>query len=460
MRNILLLNKKRFALNLTWVASEKGHRAEENATLLKANYGVFLKRKQMAGFSEKSQKGTYTLAGFLALKLKRGIFITDKIKQDSQVGQRFWVCAFDKKLPLSHVMGDNNARLTADSIISQAALKQFLTGWLMDEDSDKTEKTASQTTKKSRILRLFQKKKAIQQKENQIQMPLLVDVTEGLLSQLGISTASAIDLKDITNSYISGRFKVKALKKTAAKIMVILCGAVAAIWAINTGFEWWVSQPSVEPIKPIIEIPKVDEGDKLLSQIQKTNAHHHLVAVNEQLKYIPLTAKGWNIEGLEYVFLLPNQLRLMYHIGLGGNIESAKALTNLIDDGAGSVEITFFDQNKKCDIILPLKASNQHALPHKTTIKKAINPEKGFAFISQLQTRNINYQLGRKTAVSLGDNREHFTQEIHFGALKPLNLAQLCLIAQGFDNFVLTELKGSFDQNFILGWELTGAYYV
>jgi len=458
MRNILLLNQKRFALNLTWAKSEKGHRAEENAALLKAYYGVFLKRKQMAGFAEKSQKGAYTLAGFLALKLKRGIFITDKIKQDSQLGQRFWVCAFDKKLPLPYVMGDNHARLTADSIISQTALKQFLVGFSADEDNKTAKKIAAQTTKKSRILRFFQKKK-VQQISPQTALPLLVDVTDGLLEQLGVSTSTSVDLKAMTNTHIASRFKVKYLKKTVAKILAILCGAVAVIWAANAGFEWWVSQQSVIPVKTTIEIPKIDESDKLLSEIQKTNAHHYLSAVTEQLKRIPLTAKGWNIEAVEYVFLLPNQLRLMYQVGLGGNIESAKNLVNLIDDGTGSIEITFFDQNKKCDIILPLTAFKHHALPSKKTIRGAIKPEKGFAFMSQVQTRNINYQLGRKTPVSLGDHREHFIQEIHFGALKPINLAEIAYIAKNFDNFVLKELKGTFDQNFTLGWQLTGAYY-
>ena len=45
MRDLLLLNQKRFALNLTWVISSKGHSAKDSAEILKATYGVFIKKQ-------------------------------------------------------------------------------------------------------------------------------------------------------------------------------------------------------------------------------------------------------------------------------------------------------------------------------------------------------------------------------------------------------------------------------
>ena len=466
MRDLLLLNQKRFALNLTWVISSKGHAAKDSAEILKATYGVFIK-KQIAGFGSKSQKGAYALAGFLALKLKRGIFITDKIKQDSQLGQRFWVCAFDDKYPLMQVTGDNHARLTNDTILTQSALKQFLAGGFTDDDKQ-TAKTAKQR-KPSKLLRLltfFTIKKKRQITSNNNALPLFTDITEGLSAQLGIHEATTVDLKEITKARIPSKCKVRYLKNTVAKILLLVCVSSLAIWAANAGFEWWVNQTPQVAHTPIIEAPQIDTGEKVLTEIQAHNAYHQLTTIDHKLKSIPLTAKGWNIEGIEYVFLLPNQLRLTYQAGLGGTIETAKALVNLLDEGKGSVTIAFFEQNKKCDIVLPflpivLPDDLAHqALPNKKTIRQTITPEYGLALLSQLQSRQINYQLARKTPVSLGDHREHFAQAIHFGALKPLNLAQITQIAKGFDNFVLRELKGNFDQNFTLGWQLTGDYYV
>ena len=463
MRDLLLLNQKRFALNLTWVISSKGHAAKDSAEILKATYGVFIK-KQIAGFGSKSQKGAYALAGFLALKLKRGIFITDKIKQDSQLGQRFWVCAFDDKYPLMQVTGDNHARLTNDTILTQSALKQFLAGGFTDDDKQ-TAKTAKQR-KPSKLLRLltfFTIKKKRQITSNNNALPLFTDITEGLSAQLGIHEATTVDLKEITKARIPSKCKVRYLKNTVAKILLLVCVSSLAIWAANAGFEWWVNQTPQVAHTPIIEAPQIDTGEKVLTEIQAHNAYHQLTTIDHKLKSIPLTAKGWNIEGIEYVFLLPNQLRLTYQAGLGGTIETAKALVNLLDEGKGSVTIAFFEQNKKCDIVLPIVLPNDPShqiLPNKKTIRQTITPEYGLALLSQLQSRQINYQLARKTPVSLGDHREHFAQAIHFGALKPLNLAQITQIAKGFDNFVLRELKGNFDQNFTLGWQLTGDYYV
>ena len=463
MRDLLLLNQKRFALNLTWVISSKGHSAKDSAEILKANYGVFIK-KQIAGFGSKSQKGAYALAGFLALKLKRGIFITDKIKQDSQLGQRFWVCAFDDKYPLMQVTGDNHARLTNDTILTQSALKQFLAGGFTDDDKQ-TAKTAKQR-KPSKLLRLFPFftiKKKRQVTSNNNALPLFTDITEGLSAQLGMHEATSVDLKEITKARIPGRFKVRYLKNTVAKLLLLVCVSSLAIWAANAGFEWWVNQTPQVAHTPIIEAPQIDTGEKVLTEIQAHNAYHQLTTIDHKLKSIPLTAKGWNIESIEYVFLLPNQLRLTYQAGLGGTIETAKALVNLLDDGKGTVTISFFEQNKKCDIVLPIILPNDpyhQVLPNKKAIRQTITSEHGLALLSQLQSRQINYQLGRKTSVSLGDHREHFAQAIHFGALKPLNLAQITQIAKGFDNFVLRELKGNFDQNFTLGWQLTGDYYV
>lgn len=466
MRDLLLLNQKRFALNLTWVISSKGYAAKDSAEILKATYGVFIK-KQIAGFGSKSQKGAYALAGWLALKLKRGIFITDKIKQDSQLGQRFWVCAFDDKYPLMQVTGDNHARLTNDTILTQSALKQFLAGGFTDDDKQKTKTTKQR--KPSKLLRLltfftfFTIKKKRQITGNNNALPLFTDITEGLSAQLGIHEATKIDLKEITKARIPSKFKVRYLKNTMAKLLLLVCVSSLAIWAANAGFEWWVNQTPQVANTPIIEAPQIDTGDRVLTEIQTHNAYHHLTTIDHKLKSIPLTAKGWNIEGIEYVFLLPNQLRLTYQAGLGGTIETAKALVNLLDDGKGTVTISFFEQNKKCDIVLPIVLPNDPShqiLPNKKAIRQKITPEYGLALLSQLQSRQINYQLARKTAVSLGDHREHFAQAIHFGALKPLNLAQITQIAKGFDNFVLRELKGNFDQNFTLGWQLTGDYYV
>ena len=463
MRDLLLLNQKRFALNLTWVISSKGHAAKDSAEILKATYGVFIK-KQIAGFGSKSQKGAYALAGFLALKLKRGIFITDKIKQDSQLGQRFWVCAFDDKYPLMQVTGDNHARLTNDTILTQSALKQFLAGGFTDDDKQ-TAKTAKQR-KPSKLLRLltfFTIKKKRQITSNNNALPLFTDITEGLSAQLGIHEATTVDLKEITKARIPSKCKVRYLKNTVAKILLLVCVSSLAIWAANAGFEWWVNQTPQVAHTPIIEAPQIDTGEKVLAEIQTHNAYHYLISIDHKLKSIPLTAKGWNIASIEYVFLLPNQLRLTYQVGLGGTIETAKALVNLLDEGKGSVTIAFFEQNKKCDIVLPIVLPNDPShqiLPNKKTIRQTITPEYGLALLSQLQSRQINYQLARKTPVSLGDHREHFAQAIHFGALKPLNLAQITQIAKGFDNFVLRELKGNFDQNFTLGWQLTGDYYV
>ena len=475
MRDLLLLNQKRFALNLTWVISSKGYAAKDSAEILKANYGVFIK-KPIAGVGIKSQKGAYALAGFLALKLKRGIFITDKIKQDSQLGQRFWVCAFDDKYPVMQVTGDNHARLTNDTILTQSALKQFLAGGFTD-DEDKPALAAEQTSAQSIVFRflrslpflpfsLFNLKKKHQCAANNNTLPLFTDITEGLSAQLGIHEATPVDLKEITKARIPSRFKIRYLKNTVAKILLLVCVSSLAIWAANAGFEWWINQTPQVAHTPIIEAPQIDTGEKVLTEIQAHNAYHQLTTIDHKLKSIPLTAKGWNIEGIEYVFLLPNQLRLTYQAGLGGTIETAKALVNLLDEGKGSVTIAFFEQNKKCDIVLPflpivLPDDLAHqALPNKKTIRQTITPEYGLALLSQLQSRQINYQLARKTPVSLGDHREHFAQAIHFGALKPLNLAQITQIAKGFDNFVLRELKGNFDQNFTLGWQLTGDYYV
>ncbi|WP_071514982.1 type 4b pilus protein PilO2 [Francisella sp. TX07-6608] len=437
---LVKLQGKLFAINLTWFELNSKKQLQHTTKLLKANYGVLssstiidqdkLKQKKiLVGLATKQLSACYSLASVIANKLKDGIFITDKISIANQQDQLYWLCIFKDKQPLAKVvLKDNTKTISVDG---------------------------------DQFLNLAQVKHLLDVYTKQYHTSIFIDLNNQ--HNLNIDSATDIVLDEILQSKLSSKYLIQKINRDY-RIFILL--SIIVIIGTTAIFFYKQHQQAIHKQllakqQQLIAFQKKAQPttqEQIYKDIQINHLGMVLNSFNQFLTQLPVVIAGWNIHSVSYNSAEPDLLELIYQANFGMNILTAKneatKLIALYPHQQASIEFS----NNNQTMLIRLAFAKQDSQIDKlelNDLNQAISTEQGIATIADVQANFLEYNLGKIIAI----DEKYSKQEISFNNINSLIFENLKALAQRHSNLIANVITITFDNNFNLGWSIKGNIY-